>query len=675
MRNLKLICALAVACTSLINPSTNAYATFEPMLDETALDRTVDPCTDFYAFSCRGWLNRTELPGDHPSWTRSFSTINEENLGELRKILESYAAHDYTLQSHYSKKLGDFYAACMNTQAMESTHTDFLRREFAVIEATKPETLSQVVGDLLLKGYSVLFSIGSTLDFKDSSRIIAEVDQGGLGLPNRDYYFDADKSQIREKYQAHITRMLEFAGIKKDQAQKDALSILTFETALAKNSLSPVDRRDPQNIYHLLPKSQLNELVSVLNWESIFNQVGAPAFENLNIATPDFLRGLNTLLSQAPLEQMQAYFRWHILHSTADKLGPTFEKENFDFYGKTLSGQKEMKPRWKTCVNSTDKSLQDALGEAFVKKTFGEAGKTQTLSILKSIQNAFKENLTSVSWMDDATRQYAITKLEAIQHKMGYPEKWTDFSTLHITPKSHIANGVETARFWTLKEMKKIGQPVNRTEWDMTPPTVNAYYDSQKNEIVFPAGILQSPFFQANASLAANYGAIGMVIGHELTHGFDDQGRQFDAQGNLKDWWTPTVGQVFNQKTQCLVDQYSTYPVADGVHINGKLTLGENLADLGGLKLAYAAYRLAANASPQEATSDFTGEQKFFLSFAQSWCNKSTVEIEKLLAATDPHSSSKYRVNGVVTNLPEFEKAFGCQPGSAMAPVQRCSVW
>ena len=685
-KNLKSISA----CVSLLGLTSTLFsvlipesrAALEPMLDESALNSSVDPCTDFYTFSCGGWLTRTQLPGDQATWTRSFSTIDQENLVELRKILEGYAAHDFTLQSQYAEKLGDLYSACMNTDSIERTHLNALAAQLTLIEGMKKEGLSHVIGELFLRGYAVLFGVDSSPDAKNSSQMIAEVDQGGMGLPNRDYYFDESKASIRAQYVTHVARMLELSGLKKGEAVKAAQSILAFETELARTALSPVERRDPQKLYHFVPKSELAQLVPSLNWDEIFGKIGAPEFSHLNIAVPDFFRGLNVLLMNTPVDQLQLYFRWTIVHSMARNMGRNFVEENFNFYGKILTGQKEIKPRWKYCVQNADSTLGDALGEAFVKKTFGEEGKNKVLSILLSIKKAFRENLASISWMDQATRDYAIKKLDAIQNKMGYPEKWTDFSRLSIDRNSHLDNVLKGVQFWTLKEMQKVGRPVDRTEWGMTPSTVNAYYEPQKNEIVFPAGILQSPFFNRNSSLAANYGGIGMVIGHELTHGFDDQGRQFDEVGNLKEWWTPGIDRIFDEKAQCLVNQYSSYTVAGGTPINGKLTLGENLADLGGLKLAYNAYRTAAalaadkskSGEPQTA-SRFTGEQQFFVSFAQGWCTQKTDELEKLRAATDPHSPPRYRVNGVVANLPEFQTAFGCQTGAPLAPAQRCSIW
>ena len=471
----KYLGAIALIGLSFPNWVPTVHAALEPMLDLTALDREIDPCNDFYAFSCGGWLSRTQLPADRPSWTRSFSTIHEQNLAELRRLLEAYAKNDFTVPSQYSKLLGDYYAACMNTDDLERTHNDSLSAQLATTEKMKKEDLSRVAAELHLQGRSVLFGIGSTPDSMDSTRMIAEVDQGGLTLPNRDYYFQDEKAPIREKYLVHVAKMLELAGTQKGQAEKDAHSILAFETELAKNALSPVDRRDPQKVYHLLPKGQLKELAPVLAWDSIFETLGAPAFESLNVAVPEFFKGLNVVLTHAPLEQIQAYFRWRIIHSLAPDLSKAFVDENFNFYGRTLSGQKENKPRWKSCVQNADRFLGDALGEAFVRETFGEEGKAQTLAILKTVQTAFEETLGSLSWMDASTREAAVKKLKSIQNKIGYPEKYEDLSSLKIGPESHIANNSEIIRFWTLKDMKKIGQAVDRTKWEMSPPTVNAY--------------------------------------------------------------------------------------------------------------------------------------------------------------------------------------------------------
>lgn len=653
--------------------SISAYAKFESMVDESAMDPTMDPCEDFHRYACGKWIDAAVIPADKGMWTRSFSTIYEENLALSRKQLENFAAGRDLKVARNAKKLGIFYGACMNTAAIAKQTPEFLARELSRLDTVQLDTLSSLVGDLLSKGISVFLEYGSTQDFIDSSQMIAYVDQGGMGLPGRDYYFEPNKAEIRDKYVSHIARMLELSGVSHEEALLKAPAILKFETDLAEKSLRPVDRRDPRNLYHLKSLAELKKMTPSLNWDQISKATGSPKYSSLNVVVPDFITALNTLLAQTPLPIIRAYLRWRVISAFAMDLGGDFGHERFEFFQKTLLGQREMKPRWKYCIDSADDSLADALGEAFVAKNFSENSKNQALDILKSIQRVFEENLDDLDWMDKETRQYAVEKLHLFIKKIGYPDQWRNLAKLAIT-KDHLANTLACARFGQEWEIAKIGKSTDRTEWHTTPPTVNAYYNPLNNEIVFPAGILQSPMFHETAPIAANYGAFGAVIGHEMTHGFDDEGGKFDLLGNLKDWWSPAVVKIFDKKTECLVEQFSRYTVTDGIHIDGKLTLGENIADLGGVKLALAA--LASTwPTDQAEVNRREEEKKFFISYAQMWCSKATPEIQRLRAAQDPHAPEKWRVNGVLSNIPEFAKVFGCAAKKSMAPENRCSVW
>jgi len=662
---------------STLVPS-SSYAAFEPMLDESAMNQAIDPCVDFYTYSCGGWLAKTQIPADYPLWSRSFLTIRDQNEQILKGILEDYSQDNFSHPSTYQKKLGMFYGSCMDTDALKSATPKFLKTAFSEVEAIgKTRTLSQIVGKFHKEGIGLFFNIGSTQDKKDSSRMIAVVDQGGLGLPNRDYYLEKNekKEKIRSQYVEHVAKMLELGAVASPaEAKKQAQTILEIETELAKNSLSPVDRRDPYKTYHPVGGQGLKELAPSFAWDDLFSQFGIHQTKDLNVAVPEFMSGLNQLVTHRPLEEIKLYVKWHILHGMAGAMDLRFVDENFRFYGLTLSGQKKQKPRWKTCVASTDSLLGEALGEAFVKKAFGEEGKKQTLHILQALQASFEKTLSSLDWMDKKTQEAALVKLKTIQNKMGYPDKWKDISKMDIKKTNYLENTLSAGRFWVEDDFKKVGKPTDRTEWYMTPPTVNAYYSAEGNEIVFPAGILQPPFFERNAGLAANYGAIGVVIGHELTHGFDDEGRKFDSKGNLNEWWTPKVAETFTHRAECLVNQFDKYKVAEGVSINGKLTLGENIADLGGLKLAYQAFQ-ASRKDGESKHPSLSPEQQFFVSFGQAWCTQITPELEKLRAATDPHSPPQYRVNGSVQNLPEFAKAFGCAKSKPLNPSRTCSIW
>jgi endothelin-converting enzyme/putative endopeptidase len=502
------------------------------------------------------------------------------------------------------------------------------------------------------------------------------LDQGGLGLPDRDYYLkdDAKSKELVKAYEAHVGKMLELAGTPKDKSAHEAATVLKIEHALAEASMSLVDRRDPKKLYHRLELAGIQKKAPKFPWSAFLKELGHPEITQINVAVPEFFVALNKNLTKFPMAEWRTYLKWHVVHGMAPALSKTFVNENFAFYDKTLQGTDEILPRWKRCVQSTDRSIGEALGQRFVDRSFGADGKVMTKELVDTVEKAMETNLAKLAWMDEATRTAAAEKLKNIANKIGFPDKWRNYDKLEITRDSYATNLLRANEFESQRDLSKVGKPLDRTEWLMTPPTVNAYYDPSMNEMVFPAGILQPPFFSRQAAAPVNYGAIGMVMGHELTHGFDDEGRQFDAKGNLKDWWTPKASEEFDHRAACVTDQYNGFVAVDDVHVNGKLTLGENIADLGGIKLAYHAY--FADKKPAAAPAGgYTDDQLFFLGVAQAWCGKRRDANARQRAATDPHSPPQYRVNGPLSNLPEFAAAFQCKPGAKMVRKDACSVW
>ena len=647
-------------------------------LDPTLMDRSVDPCVDFYQYSCGGWLKQNPVPADQSSYGRD-TELAERNRLILRDILEKAAVND-PKRSSVDQKIGDFYSSCMDEAAIEKRGLTAIKPELDRIAGIKSKAdLAPALADLHLKNVDALFGYGSDQDFKNANEEIAEVDQGGLGLPERDYYTrtGAKDQEIRKQYLEHVTNMFKLLGESLAQAQSDAQTVMKIETALANGSLTVVERREPSNLYHRMPVKDLEVMNPAFNWAVYMRTIGTPPVDSLNVAVPQFFKGLDAVLQQQSLGDIKTYLRWQTLHAFAPMLSSAVVNENFNFYGKTLQGAKELQPRWKRCVRFTDRNLGEALGQAYVDRTFGVEGKTRTLTMVRDIENAMQKDIEQLDWMTPQTKQRALEKLHAVVNKIGYPDKWRDYSKYEVVRGDALGNFERGAIFESHRQLDKIGKPVDRGEWGMTPPTVNAYYNPQMNDINFPAGILQPPFFDKNMDDAVNYGDAGGVIGHELTHGFDDEGRQFDAKGNLEDWWTPQDAKQFEERVGCVVDEYNGFIATDDVHVNGKLTLGENVADLGGLKLAMMAY-LAHQAGldqPPQPIDGFTPEQRFFISYGQGWCENYTPEILRLIAQTNPHSPVKYRVNGVVVNLPEFRRAFSCKVGTPMAPEKLCTVW
>jgi putative endopeptidase len=643
------------------------------------LNRTVDPCTDFYQYACGKWLAANPIPPDQSEWGR-FNELAERNRAILRNILEKAAAPDPS-RGPVTKKIGDYYASCMDEQAIERKGLAPLQPELDRIAALKDKSgLASEIGRLQRFGVNAVFGFSSDQDYRDATRVIAVADQGGLGLPERDYYFrnDEKSAELRKAYVAHVQKMFELLGESPQQAAAGAKTVMDMETALAKVSMDVVARREPENVYHKMRLEDLQQLSPAFAWNRYLKAADAPPIRSLNVAAPEFFAGMQTLLDSQPLDAWKTYLRWHTLHAMARMLPSAFVNEDFNFYGKTLTGQKELRPRWKRCVHYTDADLGEALGQPYVAETYGPEGKQRTLDMVHALEKALKEDIQQLPWMTGATKKQALAKLEKIANKIGYPEKWRDYSKLEIVRGDALGNHMRARQFEFNRQLRKIGKPVDRKEWEMTPPTVNAYYNPQMNDINFPAGILQPPFFDKRLDDAINYGAIGAVIGHELTHGFDDEGRKFDANGNLRDWWTPADARAFEQRAECFVREYGNFVAVDDVRQNGKLTLGENTADNGGLRIALMALLGTLKDQPPEhlkTIDGFTPEQRFFLGWGQIWCENTTVEMLRMQAQVDPHSIPKYRVNGVLGNMPEFQKAFGCKANAPMVNPNACRVW
>jgi predicted metalloendopeptidase len=668
-----LVCA-AAGCIAVSDAKKPAGKTANLGIDETAIDPSVNPCDDFYTYACGGWLKRTEIPADRGQWVRSFSEIDERNKNELKKILDDLAAGK-KMEDPYGDKLGAFYGACMDEEKIEKTSDGQLKDLLKNIDAIKdvPSLAKELAREHLGIG-GAMFGFHSQQDFKDANLVIASFDQGGLGLPDRDYYLKDDPKfkEIRAKYEQHIAKMLGFAG--DPNPAKSAATVMGIEKQLAAASLSRTDRRDPKKIYHRLELAGLEKTAPKFPWKQYLSDLGNGNITQINVAVPAFFTALNDMLVKVPLADWKTYLRWQEIRSTAPLLSKKYVDENFNFYGKTLQGTDQILPRWKRCVEMTDRAMGEALARPFVRLTFGAEGKSDTLAAVKNVEAAMEANLKSLKWMDDATRTKAFEKLHAIMNKIGYPDKWRNYDTLEVDRDSFLNSSWRAAVFESKRDLDKIGKPVDRSEWEMTPPTVNAYYEPSLNEMVFPAGILQTPFYTRGAPAAVNYGAAGMVMGHELTHGFDDEGRQFDAKGNLTDWWSPDVSKEFDKRAQCVVEQYNDYPVYD-MKLNGKLTLGENIADLGGIKLAHAAFVAQRKEKSPAKVGKFTDEQLFYLGYAQAWCGKRREATARMRVTTDPHSPPEYRVNGPLSNVPEFANAFQCKPGSKMVRATQCVVW
>jgi putative endopeptidase len=668
---------VALVCCTVIPRSAypqNSEPSHPPVLDVTSMDTSVDPCTDFFTYSCGGWLKNNPIPPDRTSWGIT-TKLADDNRVVLREILEQAAAGG-TGQDPVKQKIGDYYAACMDEKAIETAGAAPLRADLQRIAAMHSKRdLAKAIA--AMPGLHAPFDFQSDQDYKNSAQVIAEIDQNGLGLPDRDYYLktDAKSVDLRHAYLAHVQKMFELLGDAPDVSATEAQTILRIETALAKGSLTQVERRDPKLLYHKMTRRELETLSPSFRWKEYFSLAGQPGLQSLNVTAPEFFKAMESTLNHEDLASWKTYLRWHLVNANASYLSSAFVNADFDFFGKTLSGAQQLQPRWRRCANYADSDLGEALGQAYVQRAFPPEAKQRAQKLVKQIEDAMEQDIDGLPWMSPATKQQALEKLHALANKIGYPDKWRDYSALAIARDDAMGNASRARTFEFNRQIAKIGKPVNRGEWDMTPPTVNAYYNPQINDINFPAGILQSPLFDPKSDDAPNYGDTGATIGHELTHGFDDEGRQFDAHGNLRDWWTTEDGKQFDERASCISDQYSQYVAVDDIKINGQLTLGENVADLGGLMLAYVAWKNETRGQKLEPIDGFTPEQRFFIGYGQSWCENTRDESKRMYATIDPHSPEKYRTNGVVSNVPEFQQAFHCKAGSAMVREKRCRVW
>jgi putative endopeptidase len=642
-------------------------------LDASKLDRSADPCQDFYRYACGAWLDRTQIPKDKAQYG-TFHAIYDRNEALLRDILEGAAKEpgsDPVLQ-----KLGAFYGACMDEPAIEKAGTAALAPLFAITSKVKDQrSLIEAVGLLHATGIKVLFSFNPTQDKKDATQMIAQIGQSGLGLPDRDYYLgdDEDKRALRDAYLVHVENLFTLNGKPKAAAKQAAQNTLAIETALAKTQKTRVELRDEQGTYNRIDRDGLNKLAP-LPWDLYFERLGRSDARAINTVSVPYVESFPRLASSFTSAQLRDYFDAHILIDTAPALPKRFVTESFELTRK-LTGQQEQRPRWKRCISYVDRNLGELLAQPFIGAAFPGDSKQAALQLTQGITQAFASNLDSVQWMDPATRDQARSKLSKMLSLIGYPDRFRSYDYA-VSPDKFTATSIAAARFETQYQLSRIGKPVDRNEWQMTPPTVNAYYDPQLNEMCFPAGILQPPFYNVKASIPVNFGAIGMVIGHELTHGFDDQGAQYDGDGNLSGWWPDNVTTGFKSRTQCVADYYGQYEPLPGIKQNGQLTLGENIADMGGVKLAFAAYRAArSGADVQQVADGFTEDQQFFLAVGQAWCTKSSVELERMRVTVDPHSSPRFRVTGSLSNLPDFANAFACKANTPMHPAETCKVW
>ena len=623
-------------------------------------------------------MKANPVPSDQARWGR-FDVLQDSNRSILQNLLES-ASTDKPSRTAIEQKIGDYYFACMDQQTIDAKGGEPLKAEIARIAAlTSKKDLPELLAHMIKTGSGPFLRIASEPDPKNSSQIIGGMDQGGLGMPDRDYYLKIDDKSvaIQKQYVTYLTKVFGLLGATPTDAAKRAQAVIAMETEMAKGSLDRVSRRDPEKMYHKMSIADLQALAPAVDWKMFLQSLGTPPMETMDIAVPDYFKVLSTVVNQSSLEDIKNYLQAVLVRDNAEALSSSFEQANFEFFGKVLSGAQEMRPRWKRCADQVDNSLPDALGQKFIDKTLGAEGKRRTKEMLAGIEKAMEADLQTITWMTPKTRAQALLKLHAVMNKIGDKAHWLDYATVKITRDDEFGNSMRTSEFAEARDFAKIGKPADKTEWQMSQPTVNAYYEPQENSVNFPAGILQPPFWDNKLDDAVNYGAIGAVIGHELTHGFDDQGRQFDAKGNLQDWWTEDDAKEFKQRAQCLVDQYSGYEAVPGVHLNGQLTLGENTADNGGVRLAYMAmlHRLGKDVNSKKKIDGFTPQQRLFLAFAQVWCQNVTDEDARRRAQIDPHSPGEYRVNGVVSNMPEFRQAFGCKEGQPMAPQHSCRVW
>jgi endothelin-converting enzyme/putative endopeptidase len=651
-----------------------------PGLDKRLIDSSADPCVNFSQYACGNFSKLYPIPPDKSGYG-SGAIVYDYTQDVLHGLLEKVAVPG-AQHTPNAQKIGDFYASCMDEDAIYAGGLKPLQPELDRIAALRDKKeLTDLLAHYQMINVNAFFNYGEQQDFKDAQKQIASVDQGGLGLPERDYYFRTGDAaeKTRKDYVAHVAKMLQFMGEPADKAAADAQKIMALETALGKVSMDITSRRDPNNVYHPMTALKLAELTPEIDWPKFFAATGEPGIADLNVANPDFFKGLETVFETTDLDTIKTYLRWQLINSIPSYALPkNMDAEDFDFFGRKLHGQPEQEARWKRCVSATDGALGEALGQVYVASQFPASSKAFTLQMVHDIEDAMDSEIGTLAWMSPETRQKARAKLHMVADKIGYPDHWRDYSNLKVVRGDVIGNAWRAADFENKRELAKIGKPVDRGEWFMSPPTVDAYYDPSMNDINFPAGILQAPFYDPKAPDAANYGHVGAIVGHELTHGFDDQGSQFDGYGNLSNWWTPDDKKNFDTMTDCEVKEYSNFTAVDDVKVNGKLTLGENTADNGGLRLAYVAFLEEAKRKGIDLSAKqdgYTPVQQFFLAYGQDWCGDTRPERLRLQVQTDPHSPREFRVNGVVQNMQEFGKAFGCKVGQPMMPAGACHVW
>ncbi len=661
--------------------------------DPNLTDQSLNACDDFYKYACSKWKSANPIPADQVFWSTG-SSLELWNESTLRETLAAASAND-PRRSPVQQKIGDYWAACMDESGIEAAGLKPLRPELdriAALKSKKELTLEIVHLHHILPGAwqqadnqtdAPLFGFTGQQDYDDASMVVAQLDQGGLSLPNRDYYLNKDDKSVEllKKYRAHLQKMFALAGESEAQAAQDAGTVIELETALATAQMDNVKRRDPKNINNRMSLAQIRQLAPSIDWDAYLKAVQAPASDHYIVTSPDFFRAEDKLLTEHPLDHWKAYLRWHVIHSSAPFLTKAMVDENFDFFAHTLAGAEKQQPRWRRCVRAADRGLGEALGQAYVDRAFPPESKARTIEMVHAIEQALLQDIDSLSWMSPATKQQAAIKLKGIEDKIGYPSHWRDYSSVKITRDSYLGNVEQTSSFEFERFVAKVGKPVDCTEWSMTPPTINAYYDPQLNTINFPAGILQPPFFEKSLDDSVSYGAIGMIIGHEIIHGFDDQGRKFDAKGNLRDWWTDDDGKQYDERGKCISDEYTQdVPEAGpGVRQNGLLTQGEDTADNGGIRLALFALETAlkkeGKSLDDKGPDGWTYRERFFLSNAYSWCANIRPEVARLAVTTDPHSMPVFRINNVVSNMPEFAEAFGCKTGQKMVRANACRVW
>jgi putative endopeptidase len=651
---------------------------YTPGIDTAFMDRSADPCVDFSKYACGNWLKLNPIPPDQSRWD-VYGKLTFENQRYLWGILDE-AANPNLQRSPNRQKIGDYFAACIDEAAIEKAGLAPLRPDLdAIDKLRRVSDLPPLLAKLHLASMqtSPLFGFGSSQDFADSSRVIAFATASGLGLPDRDYYVktNAKAQETRAKYLEYVARVFTLLGDTTAAAKTEAQTVLDIETALARASLTRVELRDPHNLFHKMTAAQLAQLTPSFNWPEYWKAEGMPVFADINVTEPKFFQEVESLLKTRPIADWKVYLRWHLAREESPYLSSDFVRSGFDFYSKYLRGVTEMQPRWKRCVRYVDYNLGEALGQIFVEKTFSPETKARALAMTQQIEKAMEGEIEKLDWMSPETKRQALEKLHAVRNKIGYPDRWRDYTALTVVRGDFLGNRDRAVIFESKRQLAKIGKPVDRGEWEVPPPTVDAYYDPQMNDINFPAGVLQPPLFDPKMDDAPNYGNTGSTIGHELTHGFDDEGRQFDAKGNLRDWWTAQDAAQFEKRAACVVDEYGQFTVVDNIKINSKLTEGEDVADLGGTLLAYIAWKAAAQGQNLQPIGGFTPDQRFFIGMAQWACGDERPESKRVTAVTDPHSPLEYRINGVLSNLPEFQQAFSCKAAQPMVRAQACRIW